>query len=97
MTYVRGALAAATVFALVTACSPEQREQLDTAAGEVASVARSTLAVLKVDMGRHAGPDKKITDETATFSPSDTIYASVNTTGTAREGSIVSRWTFPDG
>lgn len=96
MTLVLRAGALAAVLAITTACSPEQRESVDTAAGTVESAARSTLAVINVNMGRHAGPDKKIVDETETFSPNDTIYASVNTTGTAREGSVVSKWTFPD-
>ena len=91
------ASALAAALAITTACNPDQREKVDTAAGTVESVTRGTLAVLKIDMGRHAGPDKKIVDETETFSPKDTIYASVSTTGTAREGSVVSKWMLPDG
>jgi hypothetical protein len=97
MTHAFRTSALAAALAITTACNPAQRDNVDTAAGTVESVTRGALAVLKVDMGRHAGPDNKISDETATFGPKDTIYASVNTTGTAREGSVVSKWLFPDG
>ena len=97
MTHVLKGGALAVALAITTACSSEQRERVDTAAGTVESATRGTLAVLKIDVGRHAGPDKKIVDETSTFSPKDTIYASVNMTGTAREGSVVSKWMLPDG
>ena len=48
-------------------------------------------------MGRHIGPDKKISDKTDDFAPRDTIYASVHTTGAATNRSITARWTFQDG
>ena len=48
-------------------------------------------------MGRHADADRKTTDKTDDFAPSDTIYASVHTSGTANNGAIVGRWTFEDG
>ena len=48
-------------------------------------------------MGRHVDSDKKITDRTDDFAPSDTIYASVHMSGTANSGAVVGRWTFADG
>ena len=91
--------AAALAVALVTAaaCNPEQRETVDSAAGAAEDVVRASLAVLNVDMGRHATPEKDVTDETDTFAPSDTIYASIRTTGTARDdANVIGRWIFPD-
>ena len=79
-----------SAFSGVTACNKEQRAAAD-------SIARTTLSVSDVDMGRHVDADRKITDKTDDFAPSDTIYASVHTSGTANNGAVVGRWTFEDG
>jgi hypothetical protein len=83
---------------LLSACSTEQRSTIDSAAGAAESSARAALAVVSIDLGRHIDAENKIPDDTDTFAPSDTIYASVQTSGTAETGSsVVGRWTFPDG
>jgi hypothetical protein len=83
---------------LLSACSTEQRSTIDSAAGAAESSARAALAVISIDLGRHIDAENKIPDDTDTFAPSDTIYASVQTSGTAETGSsVVGRWTFPDG
>ena len=77
-------------FCGVTACNKEQRATAE-------SAARTALSVIDVDMGRHVDLDKKITDKTDDFAPSDTIYASVHMSGSANNGAVVGRWTFADG
>lgn len=94
--HTRKVAAFVAVLISVAACSSEQREKADSAAGAAEEAIRTTLSVIDVDMGRHAGPDKKITDKTDTFAPSDTIFASVHMSGTARGEMIVGGWTFPD-
>jgi hypothetical protein len=101
--HARKAAALTAVLISVTACSPAQRDKVDSAAGKVdsfagaaADAARAVLSVIDVDMGRKAGPDKKITDKTDEFARSDTIFASVHTSGTAKVGMMVGTWTFPD-
>jgi hypothetical protein len=94
---MRHTIMAAGAVALLMACSAEQRETIDSATGSIDSTVRGALSVISIDMGRSAGTDKKITQETDTFSASDTIYASVNTSGTVPDGAIMGRWTFPDG
>ena len=79
-----------SAFCGVTACNKQQGAVAD-------STARTALSVIDVDMGRHFDVDKKITDKTDDFAPSDTIYASVHTSGTANNGAVVGRWTFEDG
>jgi hypothetical protein len=93
----RTAALAGAALALV-ACNPDQRESVDSAAGNVGEVARSALTVIDVDMGRRVGADKKISDDADddAFAKTDTIYASVHTSGLARQGEIVGRWVFPD-
>jgi hypothetical protein len=86
----------AAVLISVAACTSEQRDTVDSAAGTAEDALRTTLSVIDIDMGRHAGSDKKITDKTDDFAPTDTIFASVHMSGTSREGQVVGRWTFPD-
>jgi hypothetical protein len=93
---MRHTIISACAVTVLMACSPEQRETLDSATGSIDSTIRGTLSVISIDMGRGAGTDRKITEETDTFSASDTIYASVNTSGTVPDGAITGRWTFPD-
>jgi len=99
----RKAAALTVVLIGVVACSSEQREKVDSAAGKVDSAAgsaadalRAALSVIDVDMGRKAGADKKITDKTDEFARTDTIFASVHTSGTAKVGMMLGTWTFPD-
>lgn len=104
MTRVITSAAVFAAIALTTACNRDTRAELDTAratldsaAGEIGGIVRSELAVLDVDMGKRVDAAREVTEETDTFTTRDTIYASVNTTGTVRPGAITTRWTFPDG
>ena len=99
MTYTRRLAPAVVLSALcaVAACTKEQRETVDTAAGSVESATRAALSVVDVDMGRRIGTDSTIVDKSETFTPTDTVYASVHTSGTAANGAVVGRWTFEDG
>jgi hypothetical protein len=99
MTYSHRAITVLTSGLLIgiTACSKEQREKVDSAAGNAESMVRTALSVIDIDMGRHIDMDKKITDKTDDFAPTDTIYASVHTSGTATSSPVIGRWTFQDG
>ena len=94
-TMLSNAALMAAVLALA-ACSEGQRDTVDSATGAVASDVRAELSVLDIDIGRRAGADNEVDDEVDTFAPTDTIFASVNTSGTVREGAITSQWIFPD-
>jgi hypothetical protein len=98
MTYSHRALAVLTSGLLIgiTACNKEQRANLDSAAGVAESAARTALSVIDIDMGRHIDAEKKISDKTDDFAPTDTIYASVHTSGTANSSPVIGRWTFQD-
>ena len=54
------------------------------------------MQVADVTLGRSVSADKRVADQTGTFSPSDTIFASVHTTGSAQTN-LAARWTFQDG
>ena len=97
----RGGITILLVVALVVlavalfACNREEpREE----GGDVETTTiESTVTVTAVTLGRAVGPDSRITDETSTFNPSDTIYTSVATEGIAPSSTLVARWTFEDG
>jgi hypothetical protein len=90
------AVAAVALCATVAACNKEQRAKADSVAGDVSADTRAALSVIDIDMGRHVDAERKIDDKTDVFTPTDTIYASVHTSGTANNSAVVGRWTFQD-
>lgn len=99
MSYLRAWYSPVAVSLLVVAAACNQRERatMDSATGAIESNVRAALSVVDVDMGRHVDADRKVTDETDDFAPTDTIYASVHTSGTANDEAVVGRWTFQNG
>lgn len=81
----------------ISGCRTEQRSAIDSAAGVAESSARSSISVINIRLGHGVNAEQRITDEDETFVPSDTIYASAHITGSVGDGSVVGRWTFPDG
>jgi hypothetical protein len=57
------------------------------------------VRVTEVELGSSVGPDGRVNDNATSdeFRPSDTIYAAVNTEGTASGTTLVARWTYQDG
>ena len=88
------AVCSAAALVSVAGCSKDKGGYADTPAKMPAATG---VSVVDIDMGRHIGPDKKITDKTDDFAPSDTIYGSIHTSGTATNVAVVGRWTFENG
>jgi hypothetical protein len=63
----------------------------------IAPPAPAPFQVGSVDVGNAIGPDKRVTAPTTTFAPTDTIYASVSSTGVTLTVTLVARWTYGDG
>lgn len=82
--------------ATAAACGKKEQPATETSGGAIASTS-TALQVADVTLGRSVGADKRVADQTDTFSPHDTIYASVRTTGTSQNANLVARWTFQDG
>ena len=97
---IRHALVAAACGALMMTAGCNRAAD-DTAAndGGDAGVETATapLAVDEIRVGTAIGSDRQVTTESDAFRPSDTIYASVRTTGTAQNATLVARWTYQDG
>jgi hypothetical protein len=56
--------------------------------------AAAPFQVTGVEVGNAIGADKRVTTPTTTLAPSDTIYASVATQGTAQSVTLKARWTY---
>ena len=57
----------------------------------------TAVRVSTIDLGRSLAADKTIDDNTDTFKPNDTIYASVATEGAAPTATLRARWTYQEG
>ena len=55
------------------------------------------VRVSQIDIGRSLNADKTIADNTLSFKPSDTIYASIVTEGAAPTATLKAHWTYQDG
>ena len=84
---------------LCAACGKKGEQVSDTTAagGAVAAPSASSVQVADVTLGKRVDTNKRAGDQTDTFKPGDTIYASVHTTGSGPGTQLVARWTFQDG
>ena len=53
--------------------------------------------VKRIDLGKAIGGGKEVTAPTTTFKPTDTIYASIVSDGTAPSVVLAAKWTYEDG
>lgn len=82
--------------ATASACGKKEQPATQTSGGAIAPTS-TTLRVADITLGRSLSADKRVADQTDTFSPHDTIYASVHTTGTSQNANLAARWTYQDG
>ena len=92
-------LALAALF-VATACKKDEAYPADTttpaSATPTTDSASASFDVGDIDMGRHIGADKKISDKTDDFAPKDTIYASIHTKGGSAPVQLHAQWKFQD-
>lgn len=55
------------------------------------------LRVEDVELGTSVDANRRVTDSSDDFRPTDTIYASVSTSGTGSGATLTARWTYEDG
>jgi len=56
--------------------------------------ASGPLAVSGVTLGKSLRSDQRVSDAVGDFDPKDTVYASVETTGAAKNAKLVARWSY---
>lgn len=90
--YVLGVL-----MVLLAACGRSE-EPATPAAEPVPAAAPETAGVTAgaIMLGNAIGPDKKVTTPADTFAKDDTIYASIDTTGTGT-ATLKAKWTYSKG
>ncbi len=57
----------------------------------------AAVTVVSVDLGNAVDDSQKVTTPATQFSPRDTIYASVGTSGSAPSTAVGAKWTYQDG
>lgn len=77
------------------ACGGETGEE--PGAADTTAAEEQGVEVTGVTLGTAVGPDKRVTAETGSFAPTDTIYASVETEGVAESAELAARWSYEDG
>lgn len=60
-------------------------------------VVPQAFRVNRIDLGASVDAQNRVTDPTAVFKPSETIYASIVTEGAAPSVTLVAKWTYEDG
>jgi ABC-type oligopeptide transport system substrate-binding subunit len=55
------------------------------------------VRVSHIDMGRSLNADRTISNNTVSFKPNDTVYASIVTEGTAATATMKAKWTYQEG
>ncbi|MGE5927116.1 MAG: hypothetical protein ACM357_07170 [Gemmatimonadota bacterium] len=93
-------LAATCALTLATAgaCNRDTQDTgAGTGAGTATTTPANTVSAGEIRLGNAIGADKRVTNETEDFRPTETIYASVATTGIAPNATLVARWTYQDG
>jgi hypothetical protein len=55
------------------------------------------LRVSMVMIGKGVGTDKRISQPTLRFAPTDTVFVSIGTEGTPPSSTLMAKWTFPTG
>ena len=86
---------ALTLAAVLSAACTRSSSETPGATGTAGTVAGGRVS--QIDMGRSLNADKTINDNTDSFKPNDTVYASIATEGTAAAAALKARWTYQDG
>jgi len=60
-------------------------------------MAAPSFQVVGIEVGRALDADKRISEKTDSFKPTDTIYVSVVTQGTSTGARLAAHWTYKDG
>ena len=90
---------AAVLLVSAAACGKKDADEATTTttAGGTVATANNNLSVGDVKLGEAIDGNKKVSDESDDFDPTDVIYASVETKGAATNATITARWMFEDG
>jgi len=90
--------AGALLLAVTVACSKkEEAPAADSMAAAPMTPPVAVAAVSNIELGKHIGPNMRVTDTTSVFAAGDTIYLAVVTENAAQGSMLTAKWTFQDG
>ena len=92
-----GTVRAGILALMLVAVGCGKKDSGSTADTGTRSEVASAVRVSDVKLGRSVGADKRLTDETEEFRPTDVIYAVVETQGSGSTAALQARWTYEDG
>jgi hypothetical protein len=78
---------------VVGACSKQNDASMQSQKGQTTQ----EVQVTAVDLGKSVGADNRIVDKSETFTPTDVIYATVETNGAAPNVVLKTTWMYQDG
>lgn len=83
----------------LAACKKSEERPLvvPTVPPAAAAVTPVSFTIARIDLGRQLAADKTVTEVVEVFAPTDTIYASIATTGAAPRVKLKAKWTYEDG
>ena len=90
-----GLVVLAALLLALTACGKKEEpaRKAEAPSAPAAPAPSAGVAVTAITLGTAVGPDKKVTKGTDNFGPKDTIYASVDTTGSGT-ATLKAKWTY---
>jgi hypothetical protein len=90
--------AGALLLAVTVACSKkEEAPAADSAAAAPMTPPPAVATVSTLELGKHIGPNMRVTEATEVFAKGDTVYLAVVTENAAQGSMLTAKWTFQDG
>jgi len=86
-----------TVAAFTGACQKKEAQTSSTSGAEGTTSSAQGVQVARVDLGTSLANDNTVANQTDSFLPNQTIYASVVTNGSAPSAELKTRFTYQDG
>jgi hypothetical protein len=95
---IRATLVALCLMTVVAATACSRKTSTETSSNDGATQTQAQpVAVAHVDLGKAVGTDSRVTDQSDSFTPGETVYATVVTNGSAPSAEIKTVWTYQDG
>lgn len=90
-------VAALAVLITLAACGRKDAGPVADTTMAVTPPPAAAPSVTTILVGKHLGPDRRVSDTTSVFGPRDTLYVSVVTENAGPTARLTARWKFQDG
>lgn len=95
ISFGRAARASLLLLAVVACKKKDEQPAPDTTTPLPAPAAAPSVS--SIELGRHLGLNRRVTDTTSVFSPRDTVYLAVVADNPAPTANLTARWSFQSG